>query len=169
MRECLSGLVCQNGGICVPGSGVTPDHCDCLPGFLGDECACEYIANYFVLSSAFGKNVYNFVTRAHFMFTDTVNDKCVIIIASLLHVYQCTLHYSICINNLQRICWVLVTGCANADCHEHGSCIEMENGQAMCVCDHSRWTHSSGAAVPPGDCADETQNGVTCHNGASCV
>ena len=70
VRGCLSGLVCENGGICVPGSGVTPDHCDCLPGFLGDECACEYIANDFVLSSAFGKNVYNFVPRAYFMFTD---------------------------------------------------------------------------------------------------
>ena len=40
VRECESGLACQNGGICVAAHGVTPDHCDCVPGFTGDLCQC---------------------------------------------------------------------------------------------------------------------------------
>ena len=61
------------------------------------------------------------------------------------------------------------SGCTDVDCHNHGTCVILPSGQAQCQCNDPRYTHSSGAGVPPGDCADETQNGVTCHNGGSCV
>ena len=38
VRQCVGGLTCQHGGICVPESGNVPEHCDCEPGFGGDQC-----------------------------------------------------------------------------------------------------------------------------------
>ena len=38
IRECPSGLRCENEANCVEASGNVPAHCDCLPGFTGTLC-----------------------------------------------------------------------------------------------------------------------------------
>ena len=70
--------------------------------------------------------------------------------------------------NLQLLLYLPVATCVNVVCHEQGVC-NVQNGVAQCVCSDPRWTHSDAISNPPGDCAEETVNGVTCHHGGSCV
>ena len=54
-RVCGGGLTCQNGGTCIPADAPTPAHCDCVPGYIGDNC--ESTSSPHVLFCSFGQFV----------------------------------------------------------------------------------------------------------------